>query len=407
MAGKPLRGRLLAGLVALAGGAALAWALVPEAVPVEIRRVRRGGLALVVRDDGVTRIRERYVVAAPLAGSLARVGLHAGDPVTAGETLLATIEPADPPLLDPRAEAEARSRLDAARAVQAYAEQEIHRAAVDVEYTTADLDRCRKAFPSGAVTHEELDAAERAWRSAGEQLEQAEQEFKVAVHLVALAEAAFRRTARGDAAEPPAERRLEIRAPVDGRVLRVFREDAGPIETGGQILEVGDPADLEAVVDLVSEDAAKVRPGDPCAITAWGGDHPLTGHVRLVEPRGFTKVSPLGVEEQRVNVVVDIDVPAADRAALGDGFRVEAAITVGTVHDAVLVPLAAVFRRDGREQVYVAAAGRARLVTVQTGKRGDREVEVVAGLAEGDEVIVYPSDKVVPGGPIAPGPPRD
>jgi HlyD family secretion protein len=407
MAQRPIRGRVLAALAALAGAALIAWALLPEPVPVETRRVRRGDLALVVRDDGVTRIRERYVVAAPLAGRLARIALHAGDPVTADETPVATIEPIEPPLLDPRAEAEARSRLDAARGVQAYAEQQIHRAEVDVEYTTADLERCRKAFPSGAVTHEQLDAAERAWRTAGEQLEQAEQGFKVAVHLVALAEAAFRRIARGDAAEPLADRRLEIRAPVDGRVLRVFREDAGPVETGGQILEVGDPGNLEAVIDLVSEDAVKVRPGDLCAITAWGGDHPLAGHVRLVEPRGFTKVSPLGVEEQRVNVLVDIDVPAADRAALGDGFRVEAAITVGKAHGALIVPLAALFRRDGREQAYVAVDGRARLVTVETGRRGDREAEVLAGLAEGDEVIVYPSDKVTPGGPIAPAPPRE
>jgi HlyD family secretion protein len=146
----------------------------------------------------------------------------------------------------------------------------------------------------------------------------------------------------------------------------------------------------------------RVQPGDRCEITAWGGTVPLTGHVRLVEPRGFTKVSPLGVEEQRVNVVVDFDVPPDERAALGDDYRVEAAITVDEAADAVLVPLSAVFRRDGQEAVFVVAADRARLVPIATGRRGDREAEVLEGLVGGERVIAYPGDTITDGARIRP-----
>lgn len=396
----PSRVLALGVLAAVIGG--IVWALLPERVPAEARALRRGTLAVHVRDDGVTRIKERYVVAAPLAGRMGRVSLHAGDQVRADETLLTSIEPLDPSLLDPRAEAEARARVETALAIRAYTEHVIDRAKIEVEYTTADLERAKQLFPSKAVTHEELDAAERAWRMAAEDLDEAEQEFKVAVHLVTLAEAALLRTSRKtDGGSFGAEWRMDIRSPVHGRVLRVLREDSGPVEVGAGILEVGDPASLEAVVDLVSEDAVKVRPGDRCEITSWGGDHPLTGHVRVVEPRGFTKVSPLGVEEQRVNVVLDIDVPPTDYATLGDGFRVEAAITVDEAHDAVLVPLAAVFRRGDQEAVFVVEGARARLVAVKTGRRGDREAEVLEGLSGTERVIVYPGEKIADGTPLA------
>lgn len=396
----PSRVLALGAVVAVIVG--IVWAIQPERVSAEVRGVRRGTLAVHVRDDGVTRIKERYVVSAPLAGRMSRVSLHAGDPVRADETLLVSIEPLDPSLLDPRAETEARARVNVALAARAYTEHVIDRAKVDVEYTTADLERAKQLFPSKAVTHEQLDAAERAWRTAAEDLDEAEQEHKVAVHLVALAEAALLRSSEETQVRGfGAEWRMDIRSPVNGRVLRVLREDSGPVETGAEIVEVGDPASLEAVIDLVSEDAVKVRAGDRCEITAWGGDHPLAGHVRVVEPRGFTKVSPLGVEEQRVNIILDIDVPPTDRETLGDGFRVEAAITVDQAHDAVLVPLAAVFRRGDREAVFVVEGTRARLVAVRTGRRGDREAEVLEGLSGGERVIVYPGEKIADGTPLA------
>jgi HlyD family secretion protein len=402
MAARPASSRLLPLAVAVAVAAAIAWGLVPRPVPAEARPVRRGRLAIVIRDDGVTRIKDRHLVAAPLAGRMNRVELEAGDVVRAGETIVASIEPTDPVLLDPRAEAEAFARVETARAVRSYTEHVIDRAKVSVEYTAADLKRAQELYPTKAITHEQLDAAERAWREAVEDLDEAEQEYRVAVHLVTLAEAAFVRTS--PAAGPrdhAAERRLDIRSPVNGRVLRVLREDFGPIDVGLAIVEVGDPENLEAVVDLVSEDAVRVKPHARCELTAWGGERPLTGHVRMVEPRGFTKVSPLGVEEQRVNVIIAIDAAPEARATLGDDYRIEAAITIDEVRDAVLVPLAAVFRHGGGEAVYAVDGGRARLVPVRLGRRGDREAEVLAGLAEGQRVIVYPADTIGDGAAVA------
>jgi HlyD family secretion protein len=400
MTGPRIAARLPAVAVLAAIAAAVAWALLPERVPVEVRPVSRGPLEVRVADDGVTRIKERYIVSAPLAGRMSRVELHAGDPVVAGETPITVIEPTDPTLLDPRAEAEALARVEAARAARRRVDPLLARARVAVEYTAADLERARDLAPSRAMSHEQLDAAERAWKTAVEDEKAAAERIQISQYELAMAEAALLRTRPQGAAGRPEDWRMEIRSPVSGRVLRLLRESAAVVEPGTQLVVVGDPTDLEIVIDLVSEDAVKVHPGDRCAIEAWGGARPLAGRVRLVEPRGFTKISPLGVEEQRVNVIVDIDSPPGDRPKLGDDFRVEAAITVDELADAVRVPLAALFRHGRGEAVFVVAGSRARLVPVRTGRRGDREAEVLEGLAGGEQVVAYPGDRVADGVPV-------
>ncbi|MFM7108325.1 MAG: efflux RND transporter periplasmic adaptor subunit [Planctomycetaceae bacterium] len=400
MSARRLPARASAVAVVLAVAGAIAWGLAPRPVPVDGRPVVRGTLAVHVSDDGVTRIKERHVVRAPLAGRMRRVGVHPGDEVAAGTTVITTIDPPAPALLDPRTEADAAARVETAQAVLDLTEQALARARVQEEYTAADLARAKELFPTKAVTHEQLDAAERAWKTAVDDVAEAEQEIHVARHLVEVMEAAFVRSRppRDGGPRPGTiDWRLDVTAPIDGRVLRVLREGEGLVEAGAELVEVGDPRDLEAVIDLVSEDAVRVQPGDRCEITGRGGAAPLAGRVRVVEPRGFTKVSPLGVEEQRVNVIVDLDVPPDERPALGDDFRVEATITIDEAHDAVLVPLAALFRRDGREAVFVVVDGRARLVPVTIGRRGDRDAEVLQGLAGGEQVIAYPPDGVADG----------
>lgn len=400
-----LPSRLLAAAATFAVAAAIAWGLAPRPVPVDVRPVGRGPLAVRVCDDGVTRIRERHVVRAPLAGRMSRVDLHPGDAVAAGTTVVTAIDPPVPALLDPRAEADALARVETAKAVRDLAEASLARARVQEEYTAADLARARELYPTKAVTHEELDAAERAWKTAIDDVAEAEQEIHVAEHLVEVTQAALVRSRPPRDADPRPDTdawRLAVTAPIDGLVLRVLREGEGLVEAGAELVELGDPRDLEAVVDLVSEDAVRVRPGDRCEITAGNGVPPLEGRVRVVEPRGFTKVSPLGVEEQRVNVVIDLDPPPAGGPALGDDYRVEAAITVDEAHDAVLVPLAAVFRHDGGEAVFAVIDGRAHLLPVKTGRRGDRDAEAIDGLTGGEQVIAYPPDTVADGTRVVP-----
>jgi len=400
-----LPGRLSAAAFVASVAGVIAWGLAPRPVPVDVRTVGRGRLAVRVADDGVTRIRERHLVRAPLAGLMTRVELDPGDVVKAGTTVVTSIDPPNAALLDPRAEADALARVETAKAVRDLTDKALARARTQEEYTAADLARARELFPTKAVTHEQLDAAERAWQTAVDDVAEAEQEIHVARHLVDVTEAALVRSrpaGNGTSDSAADGRQLVVTSPIDGVVLRVLRDGEGPVEAAAELVEVGDPRDLEAVVDLVSEDAVRVEAGDRCEITRWGGGRPLSGRVRVVEPRGFTKVSPLGVEEQRVNVIVDLDMTPEGEPALGDDFRVEAAITIDEAHDAVRVPLSAVFRRDEHEAVFTVIDGRARVVTVTLGRRGDREAEVLEGLAGDERVIVYPPDGVADGTRVVP-----
>ncbi len=382
--------------VAVGLAAALAaWGLTPEPVVVDTRVVSRGALPVHVRDDGVTRIRERYVVSAPLAGTASRIDLHAGDPVAAGTTPLCTIEPADPALLDPRAVAEAEARVDAAREAADQADVTLATARIAADHALADLERAEKLAPDRVISQEALDDARFARETSLEEVESAEHGVRIARYELALAEAALLRTRPGlDDTSPRGDWRMTIRSPVDGRVLRVFHESEGPVTLGAKLVEVGDPLDLEIVCDLVSEDAVKVHPGDPAEIESWGGEKALQARVRVVEPRGFTKVSPLGVEEQRVNVVLDFVSPPEERPSLGDDFRIDARIEVDFVDDALLVPLSALFRTGNARAVFVVEAGRARLVPVSIGRRSERMAEVTEGLVGGEQVIEYPPDTV-------------
>lgn len=370
---------------------------------VDTRVVTHGPLAVRVRDDGVTRIRERYVVSAPLAGRSSRVDLHPGDPVVAGETAVCTIEPIDPALLDPRAVAEAQARVEAAREAAGRADTTLALAVTVADHALADLERAERLAPARVISQEQLDDALLARRTALEEVEGAEHGVQIARFELALAEAALVRTRPGiDDTTPRGDWRMPILAPTDGLVLRVFHESEGPVAVGTPLAEVGDPRDLEIVADLVSEDAVRVAPGDRAAIESWGGERPLEARVRLVEPRGFTKVSPLGVEEQRVNVILDLVSPPQERPSLGDDFRVDASIEIDRVDDAVLVPLSALFRSGSTPAVFVVESGRARLVPLAVGRRGDRLAEVTEGLSGGEQVIEYPPDTIRDGAAVRP-----
>jgi HlyD family secretion protein len=378
---------------------ALIYALAPRPVEVDVAVVDRGQLEVTVREDGKTRIKDRYIVAAPLAGKLERIRLRSGNAVTADQSLLAVIVPSDPDLLDPRARAEAEAKVHAAEALKSQTEAQLQRARVDHDYAKENLKREIKNYAGQIISHKDLDDAELRELSTGNLLKAAEFAAQVAAFEVEQARAVLlRASGNGDAKEW----RHEIVSPITGKVLRVFQESSTVVTPGAKLLELGDPTDLEVEVDVLSTDGVQIRPGARVSIEHWGGSQPLRGRVRLVEPSGFTKISALGVEEQRVNAIIDFaDKPEA-YATLGDAFRVEVRIVIWENASALRVPAAALFRSDEKWAVFAIENGRAVMRLVGIGRSNDEHAEVIQGLREADQVIVYPTDRVKPGVRVKP-----
>lgn len=388
------RGVLAAFAVALVAGLVVAW--MPEPVPVDVGTVTRGTLRVTVDEDGRTRVKDRYSVTAPLSGNLARVDWEPGDSVKR-DAVLARITPATPPLLDERSRAAAEARLAAALAAERQARAQIARAEAQAELARSEAERDRKLMASGAISSAAFQQSLVNERSAEAELESLRFGVRVAEHEVQTARAALLRIS-GDRKKEGA---LEVTSPIDGTVLRVLREHAGPVQAGEALLELGDPRALEVVVDVLSTDAVRLRPGAEATIEAWGGA-PLAARVRRVEPSAFTRLSALGVEEQRVNVILDITDPPERWTELGDGFRVEARIVAWEGTDLTLAPASAVFRRGEEWVVFrVDEESRARLTPVRIGERTGRTVQILSGLSPGDRVVLHPSDQVQPGAEVA------
>jgi HlyD family secretion protein len=393
--------RILLVLVALGVVGAIVYGFLPQPVPADVGRVVRGDLRISVDEEGRTRIKERYVVSTPLAGNLSRIVLEAGQPVQAGKTLIAIVEPTDPTLLDDRALAESEARVKAAEATRERTRAVLERARQEHEFAQVELERQKNLLRTKTIATQVYDAAAYKERMAQQDVRAAEFAVQIAEFELEQARAALVHTRR-PAQSAPSPARFEIRAPVDGRVLRVIQESATVVSPGTPLVEVGDPNDLEVLVDVLSRDAVRIHPGDRVLLERWGGDEPLHGRVRLVEPSGFTKVSALGVEEQRVNVLIDFSDPPAKRAGLGDGFRVEARIVVWEKPAVLEVPAGALFRDGDGWAVFRVEDGRARRRRVVTGRSNGLQTQVLDGLAEGDEVVVHPGDRVADGVRIEP-----
>jgi HlyD family secretion protein len=375
---------------------AVVYALLPQPVGVDAATIERGLLRVTVDEDGQTRIRERYVVSSPLSGRLLRIDLEPGDEVKAGDTLIARIEPTAPDLLDPRARAQAQARLNGAEARLQQVGPELQKALVAMQYAETELARERGLLERNATSRLNLEEKELLFRTRTAEYNAAKFAEEIARFEKELAEAALLRT------QPEGETiaedwYFEIKAPIDGRVLRVIQESATVVTPGTSLVELGDPSDLEVIVDVLSHDAVKVLPGAKAFLEHWGGERPLIGTVRLVEPSGFTKISALGVEEQRVWVIVDFDDPKEGRVTLGDGFRVEARIVIWEEPDVLKVPVGALFRSGADWAVFVIKDGRVEQRPVKVGQRSGLEAQILEGVSEGDVVVVHPSDQVVPG----------
>jgi HlyD family secretion protein len=382
-------GRAVSVLLLLAAAAGIVWSLMPRPVPVEVANVTKGRFVATVEEDGKTRIRERYVVATPLAGRLTRVRLKAGDQVRADD-VIATIVPSPAPLLDPRSRREAEERLGAAEATLERAKAAGERARAQAEQAETERARTQTLAERGAAATQALERAALAKRVADRDLRAAEFFYHAAEHELDQARALLARYAGGgDALEA-----WNVTAPVSGLVLRVAQESETIVQPGSAIMEIGDRRDIEIVVDVLSGDAVEIRPGAEVAIVNWGGPGTLAGRVRRVEPAAFTKVSTLGVEEQRVNVLVDIASAPERWAGLGDAYRVDAQIAVFVQDDATIVPVGALFRRGESWSVFVMEGGRATVRPVTLVRRSGRSAAVSAGLQPGERVIVYPSDRI-------------
>ena len=369
-------------------------AVAPKPVPVDLVAVERGALQVTLDHEGKTRVHDRFVVSAPVAGQVLRIELEPGDPVVAGKTVMATFEPGVPPLLDARTRAEAEARVRAARASLDQAQAELGRAQAEQTFAQGQAERTRRLAADGIASKETLDAAEAEARSRAEARKAAESAARAAEHELEVARAAL--VDGGEAAGGPAARRraaVTLRAPIDGVVLRRLHESKAVVPAGEPLLELADPADLEIVADYLSTDAVRIRPGMPVLIEQWGGGA-LRGRVQRVEPYGFLKVSALGVEEQRVNVIINFDEPREAWKSLGDGYRVEARTVVWERSDVVKVPTGALFRHGGSWAVFAVRGGRARLKDVRIGQRNGLEAEVLKGLLPGERVIAHPSDAV-------------
>ena len=386
-------GRAVLVLIAAAATALTVWSLLPRPVPVETAVVTKGTFVAAVDEDGKTRIRERYVVAAPLAGRLTRVRLKAGDAVAADD-VVATILPAPAPFLDPRARQETQERLGAAEANRERTQAAVQRAQAQSVQAIADLDRVRTLVQRGASTTQALEHSELAARVAERDLRAAEFMDHAAEHEVQQAKALL---ARHDTNPTSPPEQWPVLAPVSGVVLNVKQKSETPVQPGMTILEIGDARDLEIVVDALSTDAVEIRPGANVTIDHWGGPSVLIGGVRRVEPAAFTKISTLGVEEQRVNVIVDIISPPQEWAGLGDMFQLDTHISVFRQDDAIVVPSGALFRIGSGWNVYVVRNGRAERRPIDLLRRSGRFAAVSNGLQPGETVIVYPSDRITEG----------
>jgi HlyD family secretion protein len=389
------RKRLAGVLVGMAGLGLIIWAFLPRPVPVELGAVTRGPFEQTIDEDGRTRVRERYVVSAPLTGTLERIALKVGDQVDTG-AVLAVIIPSAPTLLDVRTERELQERVGAAEAARARTMALAARAKAALEQAQADAARTQQLAQRQLGSQAQLEQEQLRVTLAAREFEAPIFEDHTAAHQVELARAALMRVRGEGKGDSGTSYRWEVRSPVRGRILRVLQESAGTVSMGTPLVELADPSDLEVVVDVLTADALKITPGAVAHIETGAGPI-LQGRVRLIEPGGFTKVSALGVEEQRVNVVLDLVAPLEQWYTLGDGYRVEAHIVTVSRNEAVKVPTSALFREAERWWVFVAVNGRATKRAVHIGPRSALEAVVEQGLASGERVIVYPSDAVQEG----------
>ena len=387
---------VLAALAVLIAGALVYVAVREDPVPVDLATVDRGPLRVTIDADGRTRIREIYEIAAPIAGTALRSPVRVGDATVAGQTVVAVVEPAAPALLDARARQQAVAAVVEAEAARDVAASQLRQAEEDVAFAQTQVDRARTLVERGVATTTQLEDAAQRLSARDSALDTARSNLRLAEGSLARAEAALiepsdmETAGRNDCC-------VQLIAPIDGRVLGVSAVSERPVAAGTVLATIGAPDDLEIVADLLSSDAVRLSPGAPALVERWGGHEALEARLVRIEPSARTKISALGIEEQRVDAVFEIISPPEARAGLGDGFAVFLRIVEWQTEDAVRVPLSALWRSADQWSVYVVADGVAQRRTIEIGRRSDRQAEVLGGLEPGEAVVTHPGDAVAPG----------
>lgn len=390
--------RILVWLAVAGVAAALYFAFQPQPQEADLTAVTRGRLSVTLDEEGQTRVRDRYVVSAPLAGRVLRIHHEPGDEVRAGATVLARFLPSNPSFLDSRTRAEAEARVQTSQASVDRARVDLDRALAERSHATVELDRRERLHQEGLLSDDRLETARLRAETARESVRGAESGIVVAEAELEAARTSLIRAGESANASGNA---IALRAPITGVVLRRLRESESVVPSGEALLEIADPEKLEIVSDMLSTDAVRISQGDPVLIEQWGGDRTLRGTVRRVEPYGFTKISALGVEEQRVNVIVDFDDVRDAWQALGDGYRVEIRVVIWEEDNVLKVPSSSLFRTGDDWSVYAVQTDDeesvAELRVVEVGQRNAREAQILSGLSVGDQVIEYPGDQVQDG----------
>lgn len=400
---KGLTFKLMVGAFVLAGVAGLVWAFWPKPMEVEVAHVTQGRFERAVQEDGKTRVRERYVVSTTVAGRLQRILLVQGDSVLLGGAV-AVVSPMAPALLDARSQAEQTARVGTAQATLAQAQANVAAATAALAQSRQDVQRNSALVRQGFVSAAQGETTRLAERLRVTELEAARQAETAARFVLEQTRAPLRAyaAAGGSASQASKDTKDEVvvRSPVAGKVLKVMLQSEGVVQAGTGLVEIGDPASLEVVVDILTEEAAQVVPGTPVQFLNWGGPGVLQGTVRYVEPAAFTKVSALGVEEQRVNVIADITTPQDTWKGLGDGFKVDVRLLVQVQENAVMVPVSALFPIGSRSGVFVLDGGHVRLQELTVKARNGMQAWVPEGLALNAQVVVYPDIKLQDGAKV-------
>lgn len=375
---------------------ALVYAFIPERVKVDMIKVNKGDLLISIEGEGKTRIHDIYVVSTPIDGRITRISSEPGDRVEAGISIIANMYPANPTFLDERVETQAKADVEGAKAALALASARVKQAQARLAYEKSDFNRTQELYKKNTVSKALIERAQLQITTLSAELETAVSNENVMKSRLEAAKATLLQPQEGsiDKASLEDDCHICIHSPVDGKVLRILHKSESIVPVGTPIVEIGNPKDLEVNIEMLSTNAVKVKVGDEAFIKRWGGEQDIAARVKIIEPSGFTKVSALGVEEQRVNVILGFTDPIEKWQSLGDAFRVEAAIIIDRADDVLSVPLSALFRQNEQWSVFKVMDGKAAIQQVEVGSRNDQIAEILLGLRQNDSVIIHPGNDV-------------